>query len=440
MSNQVSVPTERFTSRFAAILTLIGVAVGLGNVWRFPYMMGSYGGSAFLAVYLLFTLLFAIPALMAEIALGKAGGGGVIAAFTNVYGRKAGKVIGYALLVTVTIAGSYYSVVLGNVFFTALFSIFRGFDPKEPELFGSMLGNPAVQYPVNLLVIALALAVIALGVRAGIERASKITVPFFLVAIVYLIFYSLAFPGAFGKLAGFLRPDLSLISPAVLFAALGQAFFSVGLGGTFMVVYGSYLRENASIPKIALSTALGNACASILASLFLVPAILVFGLSLSSGPGLIFKTLPRLFSSVPYGRFAGSLFLVALSLVAFLSLVAAYQVVLRSLAGEIFSRKHRTRLIVLFGAVQALLALPSGLYPPLIGGLDLIFGSGMQVFGSILAVTGITWGLGRIDTIRRIFGTDAPGFFGGIVYYWLRYAVPVVLFAVLAVYISSLLG
>ena len=140
---------QKYTSRIAAVLTLVGVAVGLGNVWRFPYMMGKYGGSAFFVVYLVFMLLFAVPALMAEIALGRAGGGGIVKAFQNAVGRRAGKVIGVFLMTTLLIAASYYAVVVGNVIFAAGFSILSGFSAESIPSFKSGLSNGWIQYGIH---------------------------------------------------------------------------------------------------------------------------------------------------------------------------------------------------------------------------------------------------------------------------------------------------
>lgn len=427
----------RYTTRLTTVLTLIGVAVGLGNVWRFPYMMGSYGGSAFLAVYLIFTFLFAVPAMMAEMALGKASRGGTLAAFTNALGKTWGKVIGYLLLFTVLVSGSYYAVVVANVIFTAGFSIFQGFQTDDLTQYNSFSRNGWLQYAVTLLLITAALFIIHRGLQRGIEWISKLAVPFFIVTIVGLIFYTLSLPGAIAHLQEFLKPNFAALTPSQFFAALGQSFFSVGLGGTFMLVYGSYIKDSESIPKIAVSTCLGDVGASLLTSLFLVPTILVYGLNMASGPGLIFTTLPKLFGHMPMGRFVGSLFLTALSAIAFLSLVAAYQVLIGSVDKEVFPKIKRSRVIIGLGVLQAILTLPSSLYPDLIGILDLVFGSGMQIFGSALAILGITWGLGKTKMLAFIFGDEESSALRNFTYLWLRWVVPAVLLLVLSGYIVS---
>ena len=430
---------KTYSSRLAAILTLIGVAVGLGNVWRFPYMMGKYGGSAFFAVYLLFMLLFAVPALMAEIALGREGGGGIMAAFRKATGKKLGTFAGILLMTTLLISSSYYAVVVGNVLFTTVFSLYRGFTKTTIPEFQSQLSNGWLQYGITLLLIAAALFVVYKGLKNGIEVVSKIVVPFFALVIVYLIVNALSFPGAFQKLGEFLRPDFSAMTAEYVFAALGQSFFSVGLGGTFMVAYGSYLKRDESISKIAVATSMGDLGASLLASLFLIPTILVFGLDIGSGPGLIFATLPELFSQMPTGRIAGSLFLAALFAIAFLSVVAAYEVIVGGIFGSIFKKAKKYQIILAVGGLMTILTLPTNLYPELIGILDLVFGSGMQVFGSVLAVLGITWGLGKSKTLNEIFDDEEAKGSRVFVFIWLKWVVPFVLLSVLIGYVYSVI-
>lgn len=428
-----------YTSRLATIITLVGVAVGLGNVWRFPYMMGKYGGSAFLAVYLVFTILFAIPALMAEMALGRQSRGGTLTAFRNTLGKTIGSAVGFLLLITIMIAASYYAVVVGNVLFTTIFSIFYGFQAETIPEYNVQLSNGWLQYVITLILVSAALFVVNRGLKAGIELVSKIIVPFFLITILYLIFYALMLPGAIARLGEFLQPDLTSLTATQIFAALGQSFFSVGLGGTFMVVYGSYLSEKESIPKIAIATCLGDASAALLASLFLVPTILVFGLDIASGPGLIFSTLPQLFGQMPTGRVLGSLFLLALSSVAFLSMIAAYEVIVSSVDREVFSRIRRGYIIIAVGVLMSVLTLPSSLYPSLIGTLDLIFGSGMQIFGSILAVIGIAFGLRKDSALSQIFGEDEHPRVIHIIFFWIKWVVPAILLSVLLGYIYTVL-
>lgn len=425
---------SEYTSGLTTILTLVGVAVGLGNVWRFPYMMGSYGGSAFLAVYLLFTILFAYPALMAEMTIGRLSGKGTLDSFRIMMGKKLGSMVGYLLLGVITISGSYYAVVVANVFFIAGFSTLQGFAPNTLPQYELLLSNGWLQYFLALAMITGCLFVIHKGIVRGIEWLSKIIMPFFVLSLLYIIYHALTLPTAVDKLVQFITPDLGALHATEIFAALGQAFFSVGLGGTFVVVYAGFMRKEESIPKMALFTGLGDVGASLLVSLFLVPSILVFGLDMASGPSLIFNTFPQLFGTMPGGRFVGSLFLLSLSLVAFLSLIAAYQVPFVSIKNEKpnFSTK---RILIAIGVVQAALALPNSLYPNLIGILDLIFGSGMQVLGSVMTILGLTWGINKLRVMNSLFTGTGTTKARQVTYVWIKWVIPMALIAVLLGYI-----
>ena len=424
---------DQYSSRLAAIITMVGVAVGLGNVWRFPYMMGSYGGSAFLIMYLVFTLLLAFPALVTEMALGKNVPSGVIAAFESTYGQKVGKWIGRLLVFVVTITASYYAVVVANVMFTGFFSLFIGFTESSNSLYQELLGNGSLQYLLTVALIIGGYYTCARGLKKGIERISKIIMPLFILSILYMILHAWMQPGAIEQVGQFLKADFGAIGSDQIFAALGQAFFSLGLGGTFVVVYSSYISNAGDIPKLAFYTSLGDVGSSLLVSLFLVPSFLVLAIPMDAGPSLIFNTFPELFSQMPGGRFVGSLFLISLFLVAFLSLVASYQVPISSLES---SRIPKRKLILILASIQLILTIPTAFKPEIIGIMDLIFGSGMQVLGSFMAVLGIWWGIKKGFYLDLLF-RDPASTKATVTVFWLRWVVAGTLIAVLIGYIQS---
>lgn len=422
---------ELFSSRLTTVLTMIGVAVGLGNVWRFPYMMGQYGGSAFLLVYLLFVVLFAMPAVTAEWSLGRYTRHGPLGAFVAAFGP-GGKWVGYLLLTTVLVANSYYVVVVANVAYTGGFAIFSGFSAGTMDRFNDGLGNGALQTGIALLVITLAVWVLWRGLVNGIERISKLFVPVFGVVIVTLIVMAMRLPGAPAALRGFLSPDFSQLTATSVFAAMGQAFFSLSLGGTFYLIYGSYLRDDERIPAAAAGTAAGDVGAALLAASFIVPATLALGIDMKSGPLLIFETLPQMFAAIPAGRFVGAAFLIALWMMAFLSSLAAFQVIVGALTDSFGLSRGKAALIV--GGLDALLMVPSAFNPSIIGTLDLVFGSGMQVLGSGLTIVALFWGCGRLVAATQIFGGDTSGWRGAYLT-WLKWAVPGALAVILVLYV-----
>ncbi len=416
-------PRQLFSSRTATVLTMIGVAVGLGNVWRFPYMMGRYGGSAFLIVYLAFTALIAIPALTAEFALGRATRRGPVGALSVAFGPRAGLPLGVLLLFTILVADSYYVVVIAQVAWSLWTGLAHGLAPDTAPALQAGLASGAIQYPIALGLLVASLYVIHRGLKRGIERVSKVFVPFFWLAAAALVLGALTLPGALAKFAAFLRPDFSALQPVDVFAAMGQAIYSLGLGGTFMLVYGGYVADDTDIPTTALLTAIGNSGASLLTALFIVPAALVFGLNLTQGPTLIFQTLPQLFGRLPFGAVLGAAFLAGLVMVAFLSNVAALEVLNAGADDLPGSRIGGARRLLLIGALEALLIFPSAFHPSLIATLDLVFGSGMQALGCIFAVIAMVWGLGKCTTREQIFGSKCSRWHD-FYFHWLRWVVP----------------
>jgi NSS family neurotransmitter:Na+ symporter len=423
---------ERFASRLATSLTLIGVAIGLGNVWRFPYMMGRYGGSAFLLLYVAVVVLFAIPMLCAEFALGRATREGQVGAYRASLGRRTGSALGGLLALAVLVMDSYYLVVVGNVTYTTWFAAASGFHPDQLPRYQAGLADGTLQYFFAFGVLALGTWTLVRGVNRGIEAASRVLVPLFGLIVLYMIGYVMTLPGIGARIVAFLQPDFSLIGVREVFAAVGHAFFSNSVGGTFMVVYGNYVANEVSLPAAANHTALSDTFTSLMAAMFVVPAILYFGLDMAQGPGLIFSTFPKLFDLMPGGRWVGAWFLLAFDLMGFLSAMAALEVcvsALRDITGI-----ARTPAVLVVGALEAVLIWPCAHSSDLVATLDLFLGSGTQIFGAIVAAVALTYGLGRATTLGQIFG-GRDTWWTGALFLWLRFILPGVLFVLLVLYV-----
>ena len=420
-----------FSSPLTTVLTLLGVAVGLGNVWRFPYMMGTYGGSAFLLVFVVLMCVIAIPALMCELALARAHRGATITVLSKSFGPF-GRFLGYVLVIGVLVSGTYYTLVVGNVFYSAWYAIFNGFNPDNLEDFNAGLSSSGLQYTVGMAVLWAGMFVIWRGLKRGIERVSETFVPFFFLVMIYLVYVALNLPGAGAAVRAFMRPDFSQIGPTEVFAALGQCFFSVGLGASFALVYGKFISNDTRLGGVAILTASGDTLASVMATLFIVPTVIVFGMELNGGPTLLFETVPALLTQMPAGRLVGIFLLLALSLVAFLSAVAVYQVVTVALEEEpIGQRLGRPRLLLLIGIIESVSMTYPAWHPEIIGVLDLIIGSGFMVAGGLLAVLAITWSYHRSGALEQIFNTGEPGLFYRLVFLWMRYVIPLALMGIL---------
>jgi NSS family neurotransmitter:Na+ symporter len=420
-----------FASSLTTVLTLAGVAIGLGNVWRFPYMMGAYGGSAFLLLFLFFMLVIAVPALMAELSLARTHRAATIRVMSLSFGGF-GRGLGYVLVGGVATAASYYTLIVANVVYSTGFTLFAGFADTELDRYAAGLFNPVLQYFIALLLLWSAIFVISRGLKAGVERISKLIVPFFFIVCLYLVFVALSQPGAVQASVQFLQPDFSRIGVTEVFAALGQCFFSVGLGAAYILVYGKYLQDGTSIAAVARYTAISDLGASLLASLFIVPSVLLFALPLDSGPHLLFDTLPRLFALMGGARLSSTLFLAALSLIAFLSVVASYNVITISLEEEpLGQRLGRPRLLLAIGAVESVMLIPPTWHPGMIGTLDLVFGSGTPVLGCLFAVLAIGWRVRRSEAYRQLFATARLGLPSRALFGWLRWVIPPALAVIL---------
>ena len=430
---------ERFSGRVSTWLAMLGVAIGLGNVWRFPYMMGAYGGSAFLLLYIGLTLLFAYPVLVAEYALGRSSRSGVLDTYRATLGRPAGTALGLLLIVSILVADSYYTVVIGNIVYTTWFSAVHGFSEAAIPTYQARLTDGDLQFGCSMAVLAAGSFVMWRGVNRGIERVSRWFVPTFGAIVLYLVGYAFNLEGSMSRVATFLAPNFSAIGIREVFAALGHACFSLSVGGTFMVVYGNFLGDDDDLPATALVTAFGDLGSALLAALFLVPTILYFGVDMASGPSLIFNSLPRLFAVMPAGRLLGTLFLLALVLMGFLSAIAGLEVGISGISDLTRGRIDRPRATIIVALLEGALMWPSAHAPSLVATLDLVFGSGMQIFGAIVAVIALTWGLGTETTFAQIFGARRSALIRSSVW-WLRWVVPAVLLVILALYVADSLG
>lgn len=414
---------ETFSSSWGAVLTTAGVAIGLGNVWRFPYMMGLYGGSAFLILYLVLVFALGVPALTCEWGLGRSTRKGTLGAFHAV-GFPGGKFWGALLLLTVTMAASYYGVVVAWVLDFAAYAVAGRH--ADAGLFDHVQGSVLGQAPGLVVTVLVACLALGSGVRRGIERVSKTVLPVFFVLFVFLIARVLTLEGAMPELVRFLRPDWSQIDGEVVLAALGQAFFSLALGGTFMVVYGSYLGDKDRLFPQAAATAATDAAAALLAGLAVVPAVLALGLDLASGPALLFQVLPEVFARVPAGQLLAVVFFGSVFLVALLSLMAAYEVVVEALTRHLAWSRPKALLVV--GVVELVLAVPALLSVDYVAQSDFLWGTTMQTLGGAIAVVALVWAAGRAEALEELGSYAAPR----PVLFWIRWVVPGAIFATLA--------
>ncbi|RMH29997.1 MAG: hypothetical protein D6693_01470 [Planctomycetota bacterium] len=391
-------------------------------------MMGRDGGVVFLLVYLVFALTIGAPMLIAEWSLGRATRRGPVGALARA-GLPAGGFWGWALIVSIVMSASYYGVVVAWVLQTAIetarASIAGAPAPDHARLTASL----PMQYALLLVTVGLGCGALGLGVRRGIERLSSAVVPVFFLLLIALIARALTLPGAGRGLREFLSPRWGEFGGRDALSALGQVVFSLGLGGTFMVAYGSYMRRETRLGRTAIGTTLADVSAALLAALLIVPAAASVGAPLSSGPPLMFDVLPAVFAGMPAGGALGTVFFLGVFLIAMLSLMAAYETIVAALRDALGWRRGWS--LLLLGAVQSALALPAYLVPRYVEVSDFVWGTTMQPVGAALAVIALTWCLLRGGTLeaRRLAGeVSLPRW----LCLWLRYAVPCAIVATLA--------
>jgi len=351
-----------FGTRLGFILTAAGSAIGLGNVWKFPYLAGENGGAVFLIIYLAFILTIGLSVMLAEFAIGRRSKRNPVGAFRHLKGGAwiaAGGMGVFAGLIIL----SFYSVVGGWTVAYAVKSatgLLANGDAKTlGSAFASFIGDPVQPIIYHGIFMALTIAVVARGVDIGIERACRILMPILFILLVVLCIRSLTLPGAEKGIAFFLQPDFSKVNGAMITAALGQAFFSLSLGMGAMMTYGSYLSTKVSLPQAALWVTLLDTLIAVMAGFMILPAVFAFGFDPGAGPGLTFITLPSVFSKIPFGAFFGTLFFVLLAVAALTSAISLLEVVVAYMVDE--RNIPRRTASIGAGAFIFLLGIPSSL-------------------------------------------------------------------------------
>ena len=316
---------ETFTSKLGFIMSCLGSAIGLGNIWMFPWKLGQYGGAAFLIPYFIFVYLLGVTGLIGEFAFGRWMKGGSFEGIQKVFKKKnlpAGKA--FSLIPAMAVGGTliFYAVVVGwtfKYFFEAVKGSF--FTLNMEELFNGFTGSKLSIFWA-FVAIFVTLLIVNMGVIKGIENLNKIMMPSLFVIFVILLIRSLTLPGAMEGVAYLVKPRWDyLLKPVTWVMALGQAFFTVSLNGAGMVVYGSYLKEEEDIPKASMQIAIFDTLSALLAAFVIIPAVFAFGLNPSAGPSLLFITMPYVFKSMSFGYAFGILFFISIIFAAVSSLI-----------------------------------------------------------------------------------------------------------------------
>lgn len=373
---------ESWTGKFGFIMAAAGSAIGLGNIWKFPYMVGTSGGAVFLIAYVIFLFLLGVPVMTAEISVGRFAGMNAVDSCRRI--SEKWQFVGWVGLAGAFAILSYYSVVGGWVIKYAL-KYLRGVGTGDTEAyftgFVSKTGEPVLLHIIFLLMCAL---IVLCGVSAGIERVSKILLPLLFVLLVVTAAFSLSLPNAEEGVRFFLVPRLSDIDSwgSVLLNAMGQVFFSLSLGMGTLITYGSYLKKDSNIRSSAYTIIALDSIAAVLSGFAVMPAVFSVGLEPKSGPGLLFLTLPAVFDSVPFGRWVAVAFFLLVLLAAVTSAISLMEVLIAFLTGRLGMKRISAVILltIVLGITGAISSLSNGILSDM-----LIFGMTFFDFMSFLS-------------------------------------------------------
>ncbi len=355
---------EQWGSKLGFVLAAAGSAIGLGNIWKFPYIAGENGGAAFVLVYLICIAVIGLPVLIGEILIGRTTSKNPVGAFKQLSGSKFWTSVGGIGVLAGFIILSFYAVVAGwslGYIFEAISGAFHNFpEPAQSEHhFNDLVGNIYWIVGFFALFMILTMGVVLAGVQKGIELGSKILMPVLIILIIVLVIRGVTLSGAEKGIEFFLKPDWSLITGKSILLALGHAFFTLSLGMGAMLTYGSYMTKKDNVPFAAVSIILLDTVIALLAGLAIFTSVFSTGLDPSAGPGLIFHTLPVVFTKMPGGYLFAIVFFVLFSIAALTSAISLLEVITAYFIDE--KKWKRKKAVIVFGGITFLLGLPSAL-------------------------------------------------------------------------------
>ena len=444
---------DSFGSRFGALVAMAGSAVGLGNLWRFPYLVGENGGAAFIIIYILLSFVICLPIFISEFVIGRRSQKNAFAAFRDLSGGSAWRWVGLFTIIVPLVVLSYYSVIGGWSVEYLLKSVSFSFTGEASQsVFHSMFTDfvsstwaPLIAHTAFLLVTTL---IVIVGIKDGIEKFSKVMMPLLFFMVVAIAIYSMTLPGASAGLDYLFNPDFSKITGKAIAAALGQAFFSLSLGFGTIMTYASYVSKKENIMFQSAATAVSDLMFALIAGMAIMPAVFAFGLNPQSGPGLVFETLPFVFGQMPAGGVVAILFFLALLVAALTSSISMLEVAVAYLVEE----KKFSRLwacVVLFAVCWVVGAICSLSFGPLSdikidGGnifdfFDNLSSNILMTLGSLLTVLFVGWRLKKTDVYDEFtnggtLSRNARLF--GVLWFLIRYVCPL---AIAAIFISGLI-
>lgn len=433
-----------WNTRFGFLMAAIGSSVGLGNFWRFPYTAGENGGAAFVLVYLICVVLIAFPILIAELSVGRHSRASAVGA-TRKMAFDAGASELWSIAGWVAMGGGvlilcFYSVVAGWVaayVFQMIQGVFVGIDPATvSEQFSNLTGDTGTVIAWHTAFMVITIGIVCFGVTAGIERAVTILMPIFFVMLLGMVVYA-GIAGDFAAAASYLfTVDVSEIRPSIVLEALGQAFFSIGVGSAIMITYGSYLRREDNLPQSSTIIAGADTLVAIIAGFAIFPFVFAFGLNPGAGPGLFFQTLPAAFAQMPGGQWVGTAFFALAFIAALTSSISLLQVIVAF--GEEHTDFGRVGSALFFGAIIFMFGIAAAMSGDFFNLLDVVSGKFLLPMGGLLIALFTGWVVSKA-LMRSELNEASNAFFG----YWrftIRYLAPIAVGLIIIVGLADTFG
>ena len=439
---------ETLGSRLGFILLSAGCAIGIGNVWRFPYMAGQNGGGLFVLIYLLFLVILGIPVMTMEYAMGRSTRKSILSAYRELEpeGSK-WHIMGYFAIAGNYVLLMFYSIVSGwilHYFYRMVTGTFVGADPDRiAAVFGDMMGSPGTLITFMVVTMAITIVTCSIGLQNGVERITKVMMIALIVIMVVLGFHSLLLPGAAEGIAFYLLPSPENIQKAglgnVIYGALNQSFFTLSLGMGGMEIFGSYIGRERSLAGEAIVVAGLDTFVAIVAGLIVIPACFTYGIEPGAGPSLIFLTLPNVFANLPGGQFWGSLFFLFLYFAALSTMIGVFENDV-SFSIDLFGL-DRKKAALIAGAVITIGSIPCALgfnvwsaFQPLKAGncvmdLEDFFVSNLVLpIGSLVCCLFCTWkyGWGFDNYLKEANAGDGLKVHPGLRFYF-KYILPLII-------------
>lgn len=438
--NEVSKQSQWKTST-GFILASAGSAIGLGAMWKFPYMAGVYGGGAFLLMFLIFTIFIGLPLLIMEFTIGKLGRTYTTAIFGKLSGKKWTNIIGWSGNLAVFVLFGFYSVVGGWIIIyiaqVAMQLVGLGSGSLADIHFDQVISNPVYTITGQGVFILITMIIVMLGVEHGLEKASKVMMPLLFIFLILIVIKSLSLDGAAEGVRFILEPRMEDLSMQGVLFALGQSFFALSLGTTGMITYASYAPKEMTIKTSALSIVIMNIIVSLLAGLAIFPAINAFGYKPEEGPGLLFKVLPRVFEQMSFGTGFYLIFLILFLFAALTSSISLLELNVSNFTKN--DNRKRTKVAIIGSVLVFLISIPATLSFSSLSGIH--FGAGSIFDNMDFLVSNILMPLGALATtlfvgqllkkkdLESVFGRDKLKLFVPW-YYLVKYILPAIILLV----------